>query len=210
MINRFGTSAFARYLIAGVLIIAFTGASPANQKNQKNKKDQASPAADASGSVLTSAISTQIDQAIGEMLGAFQLGDVETMHKHYADNATFVSGSYAPPVVGWQNYVPIYQSGMSGFQGIQLIRRNTYVYNTARRRLGYVPVGISLDVQWEAVFSGRTNDTLIFDKVGDKWLIVHNHTSQVIPPAAAALLAQSATPPAAWAEPARYGTAPNS
>ena len=43
---------------------------------------------------MTPAIPTQIDQAIGEMLGAFQLGDVETMHKHYADNATFVSGSY--------------------------------------------------------------------------------------------------------------------
>ncbi len=190
MINIFGTGACARYLIAGVLIVAFTGASSANQKNQKNKKDQA-PASDASGSVLTSPISTQIDQAIGEMLGAFQLGDIETMHKYYADNATFVSGSYSPPVVGWQNYVPIYQSGMAGFQGIQLIRRNTYVYNTA-------DVAWAM-YQWEFLstyngkpYSAEGQTTLIFDKVGDKWLIVHNHTSQVIPPPAAAQ--QSTTP----------------
>jgi ketosteroid isomerase-like protein len=193
MINKFGTSAFTRYLVAAVLIIAFTGASSADQKNQKKKKDQASNAADASASVLTPAISTQIDQAIGEMLGAFQLGDVETMHKYYADNATFVSGTYAPPVVGWQNYVPIYLNGMSGFQGIQLIRRNTSVYNTA-------DVAWAM-YQWEFLstyngkpFSAEGQTTLIFDKVGDKWLIVHNHTSQVTPPAAA--IQQSATPQA--------------
>ena len=92
------------------------------------------------------------------MLGAFQLGDIETMHKYYADNATFVSGSYAPPVVGWQNYVPIYQSGMAGFQGIQLIRRNTYIFNHGRRCLGHVSVGISFNLQRQAVFSGRADD----------------------------------------------------
>jgi ketosteroid isomerase-like protein len=191
MTNKFGATALARFLIASVLILAFAGTFSANQKNQKKKKDQASTAADASASVLTPAISTQIDQAIGEMLGAFQLGDVEMMHKYYADNATFVSGSYAPPVVGWQNYAPIYQSGMSGFQGIQLIRRNTYVFNTA-------DVAWAM-YQWEFLstyngkpYSAEGQTTLIFNKVGDKWLIVHNHTSQVIPPAAAAQ--QSVTP----------------
>jgi ketosteroid isomerase-like protein len=188
MTNKFGNTACARYFIATVLILASTGTFSADQKNQKKKKDQAS---DASASVMTTPISTQIDQAIGEMLGAFQLGDIETMHKHYADNATFVSGSYAPPVVGWQNYVPIYQAGMAGFQGIQLIRRNTYVYNTD-------DVAWAM-YQWELLstyngkpFSAEGQTTLIFDKVGDKWLIVHNHTSQVTPPAAA--IQQSATP----------------
>ena len=188
MMNKFDTTAFVRYLIAAILIPAFTGPPSADQKNQKKKKDQAS---DAAASVLTPPISTQIDQAIGEMLGAFQLGDIETMHKYYADNATFVSGTYAPPVVGWQNYVPIYQAGMAGFQGIQLIRRNTYIYNTA-------DVAWAM-YQWEFLstyngkpFSAEGQTTLIFDKVGDKWLIVHNHTSQVTPPAAT--VQQSATP----------------
>ena len=188
---KFGATACARCLIAAVLMLSFAGTFFADQKNQKKKKDQASNAADASASILTPAISTQIDQVIGEMLGAFQLGDIEMMHKYYADNATFVSGSYAPPVVGWQNYVPIYQAGMTGFQGIQLIRRNTYIYNTE-------DVAWAM-YQWEFLstyngkpFSAEGQTTLIFDKVGDKWLIVHNHTSQVTPPAAA--IQQSATP----------------
>ena len=93
------------------------------------------------------------------MLGAFQLGDVETMHKYYADNATFVSGSYAPPVVGWQNYVPIYQSGMSGFQGIQLIRRNTYIYNTADVAWAMYQWEFLSTYNGQAIFGGRPNDT---------------------------------------------------
>jgi ketosteroid isomerase-like protein len=188
MKDKFGTTVFAQYLIAAILILAFTGTASADQKNQKKKKDQAS---DTSASILTPAISTQIDQVIGEMLGAFQLGDIEMMHKYYADNATFVSGAYAPPVVGWQNYAPIYQAGLTGFQGIQLIRRNTYVYNTE-------DVAWAM-YQWELLstyngrpYSAEGQTTLIFCKVGDKWLIVHNHTSQVMPPTAAPQ--QSATP----------------
>jgi ketosteroid isomerase-like protein len=191
MKEKFGAAVCCRCFIAAVLILTFAGTFSANQNNQKKKKNQASNTTDASASVLTPEISTQIDQAIGEMLGAFQLGDIETMHKHYADNATFVSGTYAPPVVGWQNYVPVYQAGMAGFQGIQLIRRNTYVYNTA-------DVAWAM-YQWEFLstyngkpFSAEGQTTLIFDKVGDKWLIVHNHTSQVTPPAA--VIQQSATP----------------
>ena len=188
MIHKFGKTTFAHYLIAAALMLSSAVSSPADQKNQKNKK---APAPDAATAALAPSIPTQIDQAIGEMLGAFQLGDVETMHKYYADNATFVSGSYAPPVVGWQNYVPVYLAGMAGFQGIQLIRRNTYVYNTD-------DVAWAM-YQWEFLstyngkpFSAEGQTTLIFDKVGDKWLIVHNHTSQVSVPQAA--IQQSATP----------------
>jgi ketosteroid isomerase-like protein len=191
MKDKFGTTTWARYLAVAVLIFAFSCAAGAAPGNQKRKKDQPSAAPDASTSILTPSIPQQIDQVIGEMLGAFQLGDIDTMHKYYADNATFVSGMYAPPVVGWQNYVPIYRSGMAGFQGIQLIRRNTFIYNTA-------DVAWAM-YQWEflSTFNGKPysaegQTTLIFSKVGNKWLIVHNHTSQVLPPASPAQ--ESATP----------------
>ena len=62
---------------------------------------------------------TQIDHDIGEMLAGFQLGNVDTMHKYYADNVTFVSGAYEPPIVGWQNYVPLFQRWLAAFQAIQ-------------------------------------------------------------------------------------------
>jgi hypothetical protein len=34
-----------------------------------------------------------IDQAIGEELGYWQIGDVESLHKYYADDVVLVSGA---------------------------------------------------------------------------------------------------------------------
>ena len=72
--------------------------------------------------------SDTIEHDISEMLGAFQVGDVEAMHKYYSDNVIFVSDGSGPPVIGWKNYVPQYQAEKAAFQGMQLIRRNTLIF----------------------------------------------------------------------------------
>jgi ketosteroid isomerase-like protein len=192
MRNKLGTTACVRYFIAATLIFAVSWAAGAAPNNQKKKKDQPAATSDQSAPTFTLPVLQQIDQAIGQMLGAFQIGDLEMMHKSYADNATFVSGSYAPPVVGWQNYAPIYQRGMAGFQGIQLMRRNTYIFN-------HGDVAWAM-YQWELIstfngqpYSAEGQTTLIFNKVGDNWLIVHNHTSEIMPQQTAPVQ-QSATP----------------
>jgi ketosteroid isomerase-like protein len=181
MRNNFGASVCARYLTAAVLILAVSCAA-AGQKAPKKSKNQPADTSDQSMAALSLPVAQQVDTVIGEMLGAFQLGDMDMMHKYYADNATFVSGSYEPPVVGWDNYLPLYKSGMAGFQGIQVIRRNTYIYN-------HSDVAWAM-YQWEflSTFNGKPysaegQTTLVLNKVGDRWLIVHNHTSQVQPPA---------------------------
>ncbi len=176
-------SARARWLtgmLAAVLIILVVSSSalagPQNNKKSKVKtNDQTDPNAPPAP---PGSDADQIDHAIGEMLAGFQLGDVDLMHKHYADNVTFVSGAYEPPIVGWQNYVPLYQRQRAGFQGMQLIRRNTIIF----------PHG---DVAWAMYqwefdsllngqpYSMRGQTTLVFNKVGANWLIVHNHTSEL-------------------------------
>lgn len=120
----------------------------------------------------------ELDRNIGEMLGAWQVGDVDAMHKFYADDATFTSGAFEPPIVGFQNYVTSYQKARTRFEGMQLIRKNTVVY--FRTDFAWA------SYQWELLatvegqpFSARGQTTLVFGKTGDKWLIVHNHTSQV-------------------------------
>jgi ketosteroid isomerase-like protein len=72
---------------------------------------------------------------------------------------------------------------------MQLIRRNTSIF---------VHADVSwVSYQWEfdstfngKPFSARGQTTLVLNKVGDNWLIVHNHTSEICPdnaaPAAAA------------------------
>jgi ketosteroid isomerase-like protein len=188
----FGGRRWVAWCAATALIFTLSFDAQAGQKKKKNK--------DADKNASTQPLpsmpmpeSDKINNDIGEMLAAFQLGKVEMMHKYYSDNVTFVSGEYAPPVIGWKNYVPIYERQWAAFQGIQLNRRNTLVF-------------IHGDVAWasyqwefDALLKGRPysirgQTTLIFNKVNDNWLIVHNHTSQVYTPPASA---QSPAPGAA-------------
>jgi len=168
--------------IAAALIFS---ASSGAWGGQKKKKSKTSEKSEQPLVALPVPVSDQIDRSIGEMLGAFQIGNVEMMHKYYSDNVTFVSGEYEPPVFGWQNYAPLYQRQVALFQGMQLIRRNTYIF----------PHGdvAWASYQWEFVstlngqpYAARGQTTLVLNKVGDNWLIVHNHTSQICPVCAAA------------------------
>lgn len=160
-----------------ILLFLASASSAWAQKNKKNKTDN-SNTNDQTLPALALSPSDQIDRDIGEMLGAFQIGDVDSMHKYYSDDATFVSGDYEPPVVGWTNYAALYKREWSAFQGMQLIRKNTYVFTHG-------------DVAWASYqwefdstvnnqpYQARGQTTLVFTKSGNNWLIVHNHTSQI-------------------------------
>src|SRR5271154_5130932 len=126
MRTRLGGSACGRWLLcflAAGLLIAPSSNLAAGQ-NQKNKKSKDATTTDQTPLGPPPPVLEQIDHNIGEMLAGFQIGDVEMMHKYYADSVTFVSGDWAPAVKGWQNYVPLYQKQRAAFQGMQLIRRN--------------------------------------------------------------------------------------
>jgi ketosteroid isomerase-like protein len=163
-------------VLAAVLVFALSCNVAAAQKKTKTNTPPLNN--DEAPALPPGSDADQIDRDIGEMLAGFQLGNIEMMHKYYADNVTFVSGAFEPPVVGWQNYVPLFQRQIGAFQGIQLVRRNTIIF----------PHG---DVawamyQWEfsSMYNGqpyslRGQTTLIFNKIGGNWLIVHNHTSEV-------------------------------
>ncbi|MFZ0211960.1 MAG: nuclear transport factor 2 family protein [Candidatus Acidiferrales bacterium] len=158
--------------LAIIALFAFT-ASAQSQKKQKNADTSALPS-------VESSVAQELDHDIGEMLGAWQVGDVDAMHKYYADNATWVSGAYAPPISGWENYVPAYEQQFKRMSSVQLIRRNSnfFHYNSTAW----------VCYQWEldAIVDGkpttaRGQTTLVLVKTGDRWLIVHNHTSEICP-----------------------------
>ena len=175
--------------LAAILVIFAVSTGAWAQKTKNKKPDNTSPMP-----TLPLSVSDQIDHDIGEMLGAFQAGDVEAMHKYYSDNVTFVSGAFGPPIMGWQNYLAGYQQQRAAFPAIQLVRRNTYIF-------------VHADVawasyQWEfsSVLNGkpyalRGQTTLVLNKVGDDWLIVHNHTSQLCDLSAAPQQQPSTQPP---------------
>lgn len=185
---------FASCLLALALFVTLsvTSAWSGQKKNKKKADDNAQ--ADAAF-VVQGPVPEEIDRDISEMLGAWQIGDVERMHKYYADNASFVSGAYEPPIIGWQNYAAAYQQQRARVQGVQLVRRNTNIF--------FKGDSAWADYQWELgasvdgkPMSARGQTTLVFLKVSERWLIVHNHTSQICePPQAAPPAGGSQTPP---------------
>lgn len=190
----FRTSGLACFF-AAALVFALSPSAQA-QKNKKSKNGDASDQATETPSVVPAAGTPEfdeIDHAIGEMLAAFQLGDTEKMHKYYAENATWVRSSFDPPVVGWQNYAAIYDQEKASFQGMQLIRRNTFIFTHADTAWA------SYQWQFNSMLNGKPyavqgQTTLVFTKVNGNWLIVHNHTSEVLPQTQQTAL-QDAPPP---------------
>jgi ketosteroid isomerase-like protein len=157
-------------LLFGGAVLFFFATAPASA--QKKKKD--APADTASPLPLPD--EQQVDYTISEMLGAWQLGDIERMHKDYADDVTIVNGIFAPPVFGWTSYLALYQQQRAHLQRVRLDRLNTYI-----KVDGNVAWAC---YQWDfaATFDDRGTTaqgltTLVLQKRNNHWVIVLNHTS---------------------------------
>ncbi len=191
---QLGNRLAALFLFA--LALLFVTVSPVAA--QKKNKPAAQPD---NSSVVPLPDEKQIDYNISEMLGAWQLGDVEKLHKNYADDVMVVNGIYAPPVIGWNNFLTLYQQQRARMQRVRLDRANTYIKVNGNMAWACY--------QWDfaAVVDDKTTTaqgqtTLIFQKRDGRWLIVLNHTSLVQPtPQAAAPASTPAAPPAEGAKP---------
>ncbi|SRR6266404_1545384 len=175
------------------VVIFFSMVSPAAAQKDKKKKKDSTPAD--THTTIPMSDEQQIDYNISGMLGAWQVGDTDRLHRAYADDAVFVSGVWAPPVFGWSNYLPLYQQQRARTQQVRLDRVNTFIKVSGA-------VGWAC-YQWD--FSGvvdgqpmtsRGQTTLVFEKRNDRWLIVHNHTSVAQGEPTSTPQPQQPTPPA--------------
>lgn len=146
---------------------------------QKDKKKKTDPSSADNKSVLPMTDEQQIDYVISEMLGAWQVGDIDKLHKDYADDVSIVNGIWAPPVFGWANYLAAYQQQRARLQQVRMDRENTYIKLAGNTAWAYYQWDFSAVVDGQATET-RGQTTLILEKRTDHWVIVHNHTS--IPP----------------------------
>lgn len=185
-------------VLSALIFLALGLASAEPVAAQKKKKKDDTPAVNPASSLPDQ---QKIDYNIGLMLGAWQVGDVTAMHKYYADDVTVVAGTWTPPAIGWTNYVAAYQTQRARIQQVRLERSNTLIRVAPSGTVAWACY------QWEfgAVVDGSPSaaegqTTLILEKRGDDWLIVHNHTSLVEasqPATPASAPPQPATPPPA-------------
>jgi ketosteroid isomerase-like protein len=162
------------FLLAGAFLLASLSPAAA-QKDKKKKKDQAeSP--DSSKTLSAMSDEQQIDYLLSEMLGAWQIGDVEKLHSTYADDVSIVNSVWAPPVIGWTNYAPLFQQQRARMQRVRMDRSNTFIRVNGNTGWACYQWDFSADVDGQPVQS-RGQTTVVVVKRNDHWVIVHNHTS---------------------------------
>jgi len=180
MKNHLGTRFASRtgqkvILLLLVAALSLTCISPAAAQKEKKKKTDP-PAPDSSKMLIPLTDEQQIDYTLSEMLGAWQLGDIDKLHKDYADDVAIVNGSWAPPILGWTNYLAVYQQQRARMQQVRMDRINTYIKVSGT-------VGWAC-YQWDfgAVVDGQQTEsqgqtTVVLEKRSNHWVIVLNHTS---------------------------------
>jgi uncharacterized protein (TIGR02246 family) len=175
--NRYACQAHQRIFLVFLAVTLSLVSPAAAQKEKKQKKDN-TPPADTSKLSIPMADDQQIDYRISEMLGAWQLGDIERLHKYYADDVSIVNGGWAAPILGWTNYLTLYQQQLKRMQQVRMDRVNTYVKVSGNLAWACYQWDFQAVVDGQPAAS-RGQTTLVFEKRDNQWLIVHNHTSLV-------------------------------
>src|SRR3989440_7931599 len=205
MKNHLGTRFVGRtakkvILLLLVAALSLTCISPAAAQKEKKKKTDP-PSTDSSKMLIPLTDEQQIDYTLSEMLGAWQLGDIDKLHKDYADDVAIVNGSWAPPILGWTNYLAVYQQQRARMQQVRMDRTNTYI--KVNGMVGWACY------QWDfaAVVDGQQTEsqgqtTVVLEKRNNHWVIVHNHTSFAPPRAPQTVPANAPSVPQQPAKPA--------
>src|SRR5713101_1034516 len=170
--GRNSNRAFLLFL-AAALCVACASLAGAQQKDKKKKKD--APSTDATPMIPMSD-EAQIDYMISEMLGAWQVGDIDKLHKDYADDVSVVNGSWGPPVIGWTNYLAIYQQQRARMQQVRMDRLNTYIKVNGATGWACYQWDFAAIVDGQPV-STQGQTTVVLEKRNNHWVIVLNHTS---------------------------------
>ena len=155
-------------------------APDASAQNNKKKKKNEPPKVnnDNANPVVPLTDEQQIDYMLSEYLGAWQLGDTERMHKFYSEDVSVVNGGWAAPVIGWTNFLALYEQQKLHIQKVRLDRMNTYI------KVNGTTAWTCYQWEFEATVDdtptlARGQTTLVLVKRDTRWLIVHDHTSVV-------------------------------
>jgi ketosteroid isomerase-like protein len=169
-----------RFRIGIILALAWMAvAVPTSaQKKDKNKNAPAPVTEDEFKSAMHMPDSQAIDQAIGEAIGYWQIGDAEDLHKYYSEDVVLVSGAWEPPVIGWDNFLKAYQAQRAQVSGARMDRSNTVIKVNGNSAWATYQFTYVAQMDGKVVqFRGHT--TLILAKQTDRWVITLNHSSIV-------------------------------
>jgi ketosteroid isomerase-like protein len=167
---------FVAVLLSAILLLMCATPLAASQK--KKKKKNTTTEENSNTPVIPMTDQQQIDYLISEMLGAWQIGDVERMHKEFDDQVSVVNGGWAPPIIGWAKYAALYQQERSKMEKVRYDRMNTYIWVNGDTAWACYQWQFSAVVNGEPE-GARGQTTLVLEKKDNRWLIVHDHSNVV-------------------------------
>ncbi|HTZ47285.1 MAG TPA: nuclear transport factor 2 family protein [Verrucomicrobiae bacterium] len=160
-----------------LLVFSLTCASVANAQKKKKDDSQPTPPASVAAAAPDDA---KIDFVIGEYLGAWQIGDIEKMHKTMADDISVVAGTWTPPALGWTNFLAAYQAQRARMEQVRMDRSNTLIRIAPSGQFAWACYQWDFSANVDGTpMAAEGHTTLVLEKRGDGWVIVHNHTSLV-------------------------------
>ena len=160
-----------------VLLMAVALPAAAQKKDKKKQQPQTQAASD-DKSMPPVSDTQAVDQAIGQSLGYWQIGDVDSLHKYYSDDVVVVTGDWSPPLIGWDNYAKAYLAQRARVVGGRMDRTNTIL--KVEGNMAWATYQFYYVTSLENKMSeSRGHTTLVLNKRGDRWLIVLNHSSIV-------------------------------
>lgn len=179
MMSRRGIRILGAALAAMAMLLTLAlGPGAQAQTDKKKKKNQPAKVDNSSANPLVPmSDEQQIDYMLSEYLATWQLNDTEKMRKFYTDDVSVVKGSWEGPIIGWTNFLALYQQQRSQMRQVRLDRMNTYI------KVNGTTAWTCYQWEFEAVVDNtptlaRGQTTLVLVKK-DRWLIAHDHTSVV-------------------------------
>jgi len=164
-------------LALALMAVAIPAGAQKKDKNKNKNTPTTDPTEDIKSAIHTPD-SQAIDQAIGEALGYWQIGDAESMHKYYAEDVVLVSGAWESPVIGWDNFLRAYKAQRAQVSGARMDRSNTLIKVNGDSAWATYQFIYVAQMEGKVVqFRGHT--TLVLVKQADRWVITLNHSSVV-------------------------------
>lgn len=128
-----------------------------------------------------SAEEEKIEEVIAAVIAAYRAGDYAGMSRYYAPEVTVVPSDYNPPVSGWTRVAESYQQAHANLSGVEMARENTRIVRRGKLAWAVYQWRFAGVMGAESVGAvGHT--TLVLEKRDGRWLILHNHTSALLPP----------------------------
>ena len=120
----------------------------------------------------------QIEGVIAAVLEGYRTGNTASLGRYHAADVVVVPGDYNPVVEGWTNIEPRYRLAQAGYDELDLMRENTRIVR--RGKVAWASYQWRLaGVRGKETIQALGHTTLILEKRGGQWVIVHNHTSVV-------------------------------